>query len=175
MSLEVEESSEDEREAEPTRKPRSKLSLARRAALFSAWGVARPKVALPPGVKKPTTYLKNAGPVKVEAKVWLANERTFIKWLQASSLLSFLSLALYNGAGRDNNVGRRLGILYTMVAIFAALWGLYVYRKRASRIMQRSGKPMNERVGPVIVTVALMAALLLNFTFKVDLYPIFTS
>ena len=145
---------------------KSRLSTARLASLFSNSRTSQ-KVILPPGVSKPTKLLKNAGPVKVEAKVWLANERTFIKWLHVASLLSFLSLSLYNGAGKDNDVGRRLGFVYTMIAVFAALWGLFIYRKRAWQIKQRSGTPMNERFGPIVVTIALMSALLLNFNFKV--------
>ena len=35
-------------------------------------------------------------PVKVEAKVWFANERTWISWLRASLLLGTLALALFN-------------------------------------------------------------------------------
>ena len=37
-------------------------------------------------------------PVKVEAKVWFANERTWISWLRASLLLGTLALALFNSA-----------------------------------------------------------------------------
>jgi SPX domain protein involved in polyphosphate accumulation len=35
----------------------------------------RNKVQLPPGVKAPEFYLKDVGPVRVEPKVWLANQR----------------------------------------------------------------------------------------------------
>jgi hypothetical protein len=43
---------------------------------------------------------KVATPVKVEAKVWFANERTWISYLSTSIVMSSLSLALYN-ASRD--------------------------------------------------------------------------
>ncbi|KAJ9641913.1 Phosphate metabolism transcription protein [Coniosporium tulheliwenetii] len=49
-------------------------------------------------------------PVKVEAKVWLANQRTFIKWQHVSVLLASLSLGLYNAAGETNGVARSLAV-----------------------------------------------------------------
>ncbi|MDA4132196.1 MAG: VTC domain-containing protein, partial [Thaumarchaeota archaeon] len=36
--------------------------------------------ALPEGVVEPVEWIKNAGPLQIEPKVWLANERTFLKW-----------------------------------------------------------------------------------------------
>lgn len=36
----------------------------------------RSKVELPPGVKDPGAWIKDAGPVRVEPKVWLANQRS---------------------------------------------------------------------------------------------------
>lgn len=37
-------------------------------------------------------------PVRVEAKVWLANERTWISWLHVSLLIGSFSLALFNSS-----------------------------------------------------------------------------
>lgn len=36
--------------------------------------------------------------MKVEAKVWFANERTWISYLSTSVVMSSLSLALYNAS-----------------------------------------------------------------------------
>lgn len=35
----------------------------------------RSKIQLPPGVRKPGQWIKDSGPVQVEPKVWLANQR----------------------------------------------------------------------------------------------------
>ena len=122
---------------------------------------------LPPGVTKPDHWLKDAGPVKVEAKVWLANQRTFVKWQHVSALLASLSLGLYNAAGVDNRVARGLAVVYTVVACLAAAWGYGVYVWRARMIRGRSGKDFDARLGPVVVCVGLIIALVLNFAFKV--------
>lgn len=123
---------------------------------------------LPPGVVEPKTWIKDEGEVKVEAKVWLANQRTFIKWQHVAVLLASLSLGLYNAAGQDNNVARSLAVVYTIIAVFTGIWGWAMYMYRAHLIYRRSGKEMDNTVGPVIVCLGLIVALCLNFAFKVS-------
>nr|OQO21747.1 hypothetical protein B0A51_09688 [Rachicladosporium sp. CCFEE 5018] len=134
---------------------------------FSTSKYARSRrTALPPGVSRPETWIKDSGPVKVEAKVWLANQRTFIKWQHVSVLLGTLGLGLYNAAGVDNNVARGLAVVYTLVAVFAGMWGYFVYMWRVSLIKGRSGKDFDAVAGPVIVCLGLGVGLVLNFVFK---------
>ncbi|KAF2097340.1 SPX-domain-containing protein [Rhizodiscina lignyota] len=121
---------------------------------------------LPPGVNTPTYWLKDQGPVKVEAKVWLANQRTFIKWQHVAILLASLSLGLYNAAGETNNIARSLAIVYTLVAVFAGIWGWGMYLYRSNLIEKRSGREMESMVGPIVVCIGLVIALSLNFGFK---------
>lgn len=129
-------------------------------------GGAYKDAPLPEGVKDPGVWIKDQGSLKVEAKVWLANQRTFIKWLHVSVLLGTLSVGLGNAAGVDNNVARTLSVVYTLVAIFAAAWGLSMYLWRSRLITQRSGKDFDNMLGPFIVSIALCVALILNFWFK---------
>jgi uncharacterized membrane protein YidH (DUF202 family) len=133
---------------------------------FQNWTGQQDEV-LPPGVRHPGVWIKDAGPVRVESKVWLANQRTFIKWLHVSILLSTLSLGLYNAAGKHNRIAQALAIVYTFFAVFAAVWGWYMYEKRARLIRQRSGKDLDNMFGPLVVCVGLAIALVLNFAFKV--------
>ncbi|MCJ1403648.1 Phosphate metabolism transcription protein [Xylographa trunciseda] len=123
-------------------------------------------VKLPPGVHEPERWIKDAGPVRVEPKVWLANQRTFIKWMHVSVLLATLSLSLYNGAGKSNNIARSLGVAYTLIALFAGAWGWWMYIKRSRMIEQRSGKDFDNVLGPIVVCLGLVIALCLNFGFK---------
>ena len=90
---------------------------------------------LPPGVRKPGRLIKDSGPVKVETKVWLANERTFIKWMHVAFLLTTVSLGLYNGA--KSSSGRYLGAVYALISVAMAVWGYYIYTKRANMIRAR--------------------------------------
>ncbi|PWY78436.1 SPX domain protein [Aspergillus sclerotioniger CBS 115572] len=155
-----------EQEVEPP------VTMKRLAALFPSFNIARQNranadtVVLPPGVRDPGTWIKDSGPVRVETKVWLANQRTFIKWLHVSILLSSLSLGLYNAAGKNNDIARALSIVYTSFAIFAAGWGWYMHEKRARLIRQRSGRDLDNMFGPIVVCIGLAIALVLNFAFK---------
>ncbi|KAL2052703.1 hypothetical protein ABVK25_006943 [Lepraria finkii] len=123
-------------------------------------------VQLPPGVRDPGKLIKDMSPVQVEPKVWLANQRTFIKWQHISVLLATLSLGLLNAAGELNNVARGLAIVYTVIALFTGAWGWWMYIVRSRMIKERSGKDFDNVVGPVIVCIGLIIALCLNFGFK---------
>lgn len=127
----------------------------------------RGSVRLPPGVREPGQLIKDAGPVRVEPKVWLANQRTFVKWQHISVLLATLSLGLYNAAGEYNKVARVLAVVYTLVAAFAGGWGWWQYLVRSRMIQERSGKDFDNVIGPIIVCCGLVIALCLNFGFKV--------
>ena len=124
-------------------------------------------VQLPPGVQVPNKFIKDMNPVRVEPKVWLANERTFIKWQHISVLLASLSLGLYNAAGADNKVAQSLAVLYTLIALFTGTWGWGISRKRSRMIEQRSGKDFDSIFGPIVVCAGLCIALCLNFGLKV--------
>jgi SPX domain protein involved in polyphosphate accumulation len=140
----------------------SNSRYAQRHRQRNAWKDA----ALPPGVKDPGKWIKDSAPVRVEAKVWLANQRTFIKWQHIAVLLASLSLGLYNAAGVENNIARVLAVVYTAFAVFAGAWGWGVYMWRSKLITERSGRDFDNMIGPFIVSVGLAAALCLNFGFK---------
>ncbi|KAJ5562238.1 hypothetical protein N7461_000999 [Penicillium sp. DV-2018c] len=141
-------------------------SIFRKLGLSPERWLGTESVSLPPGIRHPGVWIKDSGPIRVESKVYLANQRTFIKWLHISILLSSLSLGLYNAAGKHNQVAQVLAVVYTFFAIFAAVWGWFMYERRARLIRQRSGKDLDNMFGPIIVCIGLAVALVLNFVFK---------
>lgn len=169
-----EEPDSDDETDQPTRSTRGVLSSLMSLSPFSNSKYARAhrrqaSVQLPPGVQEPGKYIKDMNPVMVEPKVWLANQRTFIKWQHISVLLASLSLGLYNAAGTNNKVAQSLAVVYTLIALFAGAWGWWVFVQRSRMIEQRSGKDFDYVVGPIIVCIGLCVALCLNFGFKVSL------
>jgi len=122
---------------------------------------------LPPGVVEPTEWIKNSGPLQIEPKVWLANERTFLKWQHISVLLGGLAISLFTAAGRDT-VAEYIGVGFLAVAAFAGGWGYYTLHSRRAMIVARSGRDFDNLIGPLIVSLALMIALILNFVFAVS-------
>lgn len=117
---------------------------------------------LPPGVTKPTLLIKDSGPLQVEPKVWLANERTFLKWQHISVLLGTLSVALYNAAKGSLTI-QAFSIVFLGIAMFTAIWGYSMHRVRRDMIVARSGKDFDNWIGPVIVCVSLIVVLILNY------------
>ncbi|KAL6864398.1 SPX domain-containing protein [Trichoderma novae-zelandiae] len=126
---------------------------------------AHAHVRLPEGVVEPSQWIKNTGELKVEPKVWLANERTFLKWQHIAILQGTLALALYSAAG-ENTIAQWIGIAYIGIAGFAGIWGYGVLQARRTMIMERSGKDFDNMVGPVIISVAMMIALIVNFILQ---------
>lgn len=124
-------------------------------------------VELPMGVTKPESYIKNAGPLKIEPKVWLANERTFNRWLHVTTLLSTLTFIIYSSASKSNSfeLSEVLAYIYFGLTIFSGIWGYSVFTRRREIIMERSDKHLDNIIGPLIVAVGLMLGLTINFIF----------
>ena len=168
----AEEEDSDDDAVHPERQEEESLTGLR--ALFPSWSTSKfarahrqGREKLPPGVQKPAYWIKDQGEVKVEPKVWLANQRTFIKWQHITVLLATLSLGLYNAAGPENTVGRALGAVYTIIALFCGLWGWGLYMYRSRLIRKRSGKDFDAKFGPIVICLTLMIALIVNFGLKV--------
>ncbi len=129
----------------------------------------RSAAVLPPGVVEPTEWIKNAGPLQIEPKVWLANERTFLKWQHICVLLGGLAVSLYSaGGGKGNGLAQAMGCVYVLVAVFAGGWSYWTAVKRREMIMQRSGRDFDFLLGPLVVSVALGVALVVNFAIAVS-------
>ncbi|CAI5755595.1 unnamed protein product [Candida verbasci] len=125
------------------------------------------EIELPPGVSKPDQWIKNMGPIKIEPKVWLANERTFNRWLHVTTLLSTFTFIIYNSSKKSNfsTLSDYLAYFYLILTIFSCLWGYYVYLKRRNIILERSDKHLDNSVGPLIIAFGLLFGLIINFIF----------
>ncbi|RHZ65141.1 hypothetical protein Glove_319g140 [Diversispora epigaea] len=113
----------------------------------------------------PTTYRgkRIAVPVRVEPKVYFANERTFLTWLNFTVMLSGLAVGLLN-------FGDRIAIIaagmFTAISMSAMLYSLIVYYWRARKIRKRDFGPYDDRIGPTFLCFALCVALMMNFKLK---------
>lgn len=123
------------------------------------------EVTLPVGVKTPTQWIKNLGPLKIEPKVWLANERTLNRWLHVTALFSGLTFVIYNGVRKAHfpELATVLAYFYFALLLFTMAWGWYIYNKRLQWIRERGSKHLDGPVGPVVVGVGLVVALTVNF------------
>ncbi|KAK4510716.1 Carnitine O-acetyltransferase mitochondrial [Mucor velutinosus] len=115
---------------------------------------------LPPGVKIPK---KVVTPIKVEPKVFFANERTYFSWMKFGTMLSTFSLALFN---TGDAVGKLSGVLYTLIALSTLIYGVGLYYRRRELIRARLAGPYDEMIGPTVICFTLMAAVGINAYLK---------
>ena len=104
-------------------------------------------------------------PVKVEPKVFFANERTFLSWLNMAVTLSGISLLILKFAD-ENNHSKLYGLILLPVAIAFCLYALFTYVKRAGMIRRKEPGPYEDKWGPLVLTVMLVGSIVLQFAFK---------
>ncbi|KIJ51439.1 hypothetical protein M422DRAFT_43974 [Sphaerobolus stellatus SS14] len=108
---------------------------------------------------------KIATPIRVEGKVWFANERTWISYLNVAILLGTFSLALFNSS--KDAIARNFAYAYAAISAGIMIYGYVVYQKRITLIRQRYPGHFDEIVGPVVICVLLFIAILANFILRV--------
>lgn len=103
-------------------------------------------------------------PVRVEPKVFFANERTFLSWLNFTIILGSLGVGLLNFGDK---IGRISAGLFTFIAMATMLYALVTYHWRAKAIRMRGAGPYDDRFGPTMLCVFLLAAVLVNFALRI--------
>ncbi|KAJ2846851.1 hypothetical protein IWW36_004149 [Coemansia brasiliensis] len=105
-----------------------------------------------------------AVPVRVEPKVFFANERTFLSWLNFAIVLGSLALGLLNFG---DSTGKIAGAAFTVIAMLVMVYALMLFQWRAERIRRRESGPYDDRIGPTVLVVVLISAVVLNFYLKI--------
>ncbi|KAJ7285175.1 hypothetical protein C8J57DRAFT_1290626 [Mycena rebaudengoi] len=108
---------------------------------------------------------KIATPVKVEGKVWFANERTWVAWLNIAILIGTLSLALFN-ASKDQ-VARNFAYAYAFISFCVVIYGYLLYQHRITMIRRRDPGHFDMILGPLVISAFLFFAILANFWIRV--------
>lgn len=110
-----------------------------------------------------STGKRIALPTRVEPKVFFANERTFLSWLNFTVLLGGLAVGLLNFS---DNIGRTSAVLFTIVAMATMAYALFTYHWRAKSIRMRGQGGFDDRYGPTVLAVALAAAVVVNLVLR---------
>ncbi|MCJ1404310.1 vacuolar transporter chaperone [Xylographa trunciseda] len=103
-------------------------------------------------------------PTRVEPKVFFANERTFLSYLNFTVLLGGLAIGLLNFG---DAVGRISAGLFTLVAMGTMVYALVTFHWRARSIRLRGQGGFDDRVGPTVLALALAVAVAVNFVLRV--------
>ena len=80
-------------------------------------------------------------------------------------MLTTLTFVVYNSTDKLNfsKLLLVLADVYFCLTLFACGWGYYIYMKRRQIILERLSKHLDNVIGPLVVAVGLMGALLINF------------
>eukprot|EP01039_Chlorochromonas_danica_P000486 gene485-525_t len=105
-------------------------------------------------------------PVKVEPKVFFANERTFLAWMHMAVTLASISIAIVAFA-EANEWSQLYGILLMPVAIAFCFYALWMFVKRAGMIRRKDPGPYEDRMGPIVLATLLALSILMNFGVKI--------
>eukprot|EP00736_Rhodelphis_marinus_P013886 Rmarinus@m.27913 len=101
--------------------------------------------------------------IRIEPKVFFANERTFLSWLSISITLAFLGISLLNFG---ENYAKMCGFIFVPISIMFMVYSLYMFYWRAHRIELRDAGPYNDKVGPLILVCVLVCAMVINFVLS---------
>ncbi|ORX51248.1 SPX-domain-containing protein [Hesseltinella vesiculosa] len=102
--------------------------------------------------------------VRAEPKVFFANERTFISWLQFCALLLTVALNLMNFA--VDLTGQIVGGIFMGLVAVIAIYALYRFEKRAWMINRQIDGRYDDLWGPAVLCVLLVGALIVNFYLR---------
>eukprot|EP01023_Acetabularia_acetabulum_P029410 TRINITY_DN2774_c0_g1_i3.p2 TRINITY_DN2774_c0_g1~~TRINITY_DN2774_c0_g1_i3.p2 ORF type:complete len:201 (-),score=28.34 TRINITY_DN2774_c0_g1_i3:582-1184(-) len=110
---------------------------------------------------------------RIEPKVFFANERTFLSWLNIAVLLTFTSFSLLaleyvtnadcDGMEIACRAGQIAGMIIAPLAFLMMAYAVYLYRKRTFQILRRDMVRIDDQCGPTVLTIMLIVVLTLAY------------
>ena len=121
----------------------------------------------PPGKRTPSQNYSNgigiAVPVRVEPKVYFANERCLLSWYEAGIVLGAIAAGLLN-FGDDVAIKAAFGFTFVAIALVVYAMGMFLWR--AAMIRKRRAVRYDDRLGPTVLCGLLFIAVATNFGMK---------
>lgn len=108
---------------------------------------------------------KIAMPTRTEPKVFMANERTFLKWIQFAIFLGGIGTAIL---GLGDSSAALCGSALMIVSLLFVFYAFYIYNWRIKKIRIRFPGPYDDLIGPTILVLVFLLALILSIAFR---YP----
>ncbi|RLV96189.1 Vacuolar transporter chaperone 4 [Spathaspora sp. JA1] len=102
-------------------------------------------------------------PVRIEPKVYFANERTFLSWLSIGMILGFTAMALLN-YGNKSSLTASIGFFVT--ALFTLGYAIYKYIWRVLMIREKKAVAYGDMFGPNMICGFIFLATFTTFIFK---------
>ncbi|KAF8666569.1 SPX protein [Rhizoctonia solani] len=112
---------------------------------------------------------KIAVPVRVEPKVYFANERTFLKWLQFAVMIGTVATTLLNFSKPGDNVAFYSAICFTFASLLAIAYAGVIFVIRALKLRTREvSEWYYDRYGPTVLSVVLLASIAANLGMRIS-------
>lgn len=105
-------------------------------------------------------------PVRVEPKVFFANERTFLSWLHFAIFIGGIGAALM---GLGDVQAALSGVCFVAVSVIFSIYALYLYIWRSRKIKEKNPGPYDDLHGPVILVAVFLSAMITSVFFKFPL------
>ncbi|GAA5949801.1 hypothetical protein JCM21900_004204 [Sporobolomyces salmonicolor] len=109
---------------------------------------------------------KIAIPVRVEPKVFYANERTTLAWIEFSVIISAIGIGILSFSDPHDDVALAAAASFTTVALLAILYTAYTYVWRVASIRARRAVSYHDRIGPSALCGVLLLAVIVNFSLR---------
>lgn len=104
---------------------------------------------------------------KIEPKIFLANERTFLHWLHAGVTLYTIAAGILAFASESNSVAAHWYAMALLpIALGFCLYALHVFLWRAEKIRTRVPGRWDDPRGPILLGSILTGVLCINFALK---------
>jgi len=113
--------------------------------------------------QQPLIYRPRHIPIKIEPKVFFANERNFLHWLHMSAILASMSLAIITYA--DDNE-KYFGYTLLPVSVGFSFYALRQFLIRDYHLKRREPGPYEETTGPIVLAIVLGLSIIVNFFIK---------
>ncbi|KGQ03693.1 Vacuolar transporter chaperone 1 [Beauveria bassiana D1-5] len=118
----------------------------------------------PANIPSPPAGKRIALPTRVEPKVFFANERTFLSWLNFTVIIGALAIGMLNFGDRVAFIS---AFLFTAVAMLTMIYALVTYHWRAKSIRVRGQAGFDDRFGPTVLAIILLLAVVVNFVLRI--------
>ena len=110
-------------------------------------------------------------PLRLDARVWFANERTFLSWMGISSILTTfaggLTVISEGSATQTTSV-----LVLTAASLIFVLYATHMHYHRAHQLRRRCVSAYEDRRGAtllfVVMTVAVLANLVMTLVHSFD-------
>ncbi|KAK4055060.1 vacuolar transporter chaperone [Microbotryomycetes sp. JL221] len=108
-----------------------------------------------------------AVPVRVEPKVFYANERTTLSWVEFSVVVSAIGIGILSYSDPHDDVALAASASFTAVALLSLLYTGYTYVWRVNKIRNREAVLYHDWFGPTVLCGVLLLAVIVNFVLRV--------